>query len=152
MSEWHDYGYGVNISDLNITSVSRIETLLKKAPKVRALIRAYLEECEIETPTIKDYEMWDYDWGIAAVIAAVMKEDTGMDFISSKDSDNDDLYIIYSPCYPWEMKDAERELTEAKLNEIYTDFLSIVTDDKINPDYQSVPGWSPIWQHLNGVG
>lgn len=144
---WHDYGYGVKISALNITSESRIETLLKKAPRFRALIRANFEECGIETPTIEDYEMWDEDYGcgIATVIAAVMKEATGIDFVSTKESGSDDLYIIYSPCYPWEMKDAERELTEAKLNEIYTDFLSIVTDDKINPDYQSVPGWSPIW-------
>ena len=140
---WHDYGYGVNTSALSITSASRFEALLKKAPKFRALIRATFEECGIKTPTIEDYEMWDdnYRCGIAAVIAAVMKEATGIDFVSTKESESDDVYIIYSPCYPWQMKDAERELTEAKLNEIYTGFLSIVTDDKIEPEYQSVEGW-----------
>ncbi len=56
---WHNYGYGICTDDLKVDSVERIEALLAFAPKYRARIHEWLEDCEISEPTVDDY--WEFD-------------------------------------------------------------------------------------------
>ena len=47
-------------------------------------------------------------------------------------------YLIYPPQYPWQITDADREMTEERLRTIYAKYVSILTDRAVAVDYQSV--------------
>ena len=56
---WHTYGYGVCLAGLGFGSVSKIQTLLEHAPKIKEKIEKRFLEQGISEPTADDY--LDYD-------------------------------------------------------------------------------------------
>ena len=48
------------------------------------------------------------------------------------------FYLLYSPSYPWQLKNSERDLTEEQLVQLFGRYVRILTDVPIDVDYQSV--------------
>ena len=138
-STWHNYGYGICTSDLKIDSVKRIKALLKYAPKYRKEIRDWFTECEISKPTVDDYLDFDQEYhnGIAAILQAVIKEATGIEF-SACDNFDCMRYLIYMPSYPWNMTERDKSITKDELDEALKKYVSIVTDSKLDIDFQEI--------------
>lgn len=136
---WHDYGYGICVSNLTINSVEKIEELLSHAPKYREEIHEYFKECEITEPTVDDYEELDDDLcnGFATLLKEVIYEATEINLDSVSDYSSW-RYLIYSPRYPWNITSVDMTVTKEKLNEIFNKYVSIITDSEINIGYQSV--------------
>lgn len=140
-STWHNYGYGIYTSDLIIDSVERIEELMSHAPEYRKEIHEWFEDCDNTAPTVDDYLDFDQDYnnGIAAILQEVIKEATGIEFTAC---DNFDcmryLIYIYMPSYSWYMTERDRTVTQEELDEVLKKYVSIVTDSKIEIDYQEV--------------
>ena len=137
-STWHNYGYGICTSDLKIDSVERIEELLAHAPEYRKEIHDWFEDCDNTKPTLDDYLDFDQDYsnGIAAILQAVIKEATGIEF-SACDDINCMRYLIYMPSYPWYMTDRDRTVTQDELDEVLKKYVSIVSDTKLDIDFQA---------------
>ncbi len=138
-STWHNYGYGICTSDLEIDSVERIEELLSLAPEYRKEIHDWFEDCDNSEPTVDDYLDFDQDYnnGIAEILRVVIKEATGIEF-SACDGFDCMRYLIYMPSYPWHMTDRDRTITEEELDEVLKKYVSIVTDSEIEIDYQEI--------------
>lgn len=136
---WHNYGYGICTSDLEISSVERIEKLLAYAPEYQKEIHDWFNDCEITEPEVDDYLDFDQDYcnGIATILKEVIREATGISFEAC---DNFDCmrYLIYMPSYPWCMTVRDKKITKEELDEVLYKFVSIVTDSKIEIDYQEV--------------
>jgi len=138
-STWHNYGYGICTSDLRVDSVERIEELLSHAPEYRKEIHDWFEDCDNTKPTLDDYLDFDQDYnnGIAAILQAVIKEATGIEFAAC---DNFDCmrYLIYMPSYPWNMTERDRTVTQEELDEVLKKYVSIISDSKLDIDFQEV--------------
>lgn len=136
---WHNYGYGICTSDLEIKSVKRIEELLIHAPEYRKEIQDWFDECDNREPTVDDYFDFDQDYqnGIATILKEVIKEATGIEFEACDDFDCM-RYLIYMPSYPWSMTERDRTVTKEELDEVLKKYVSIITDSEIIIDYQEV--------------
>jgi hypothetical protein len=137
---WHIYGFGVETSEINQgeLTVERIENLLSLAPDFRKKIHQYFDELDLTEPEVDDYLEFDQDYyhGIAYLLREVIEEDANI-FLSTCDSCNEEIYLLYSPSYPWEVRDEERNLTEESLKEMFNKYLSIICDTIPEVDYQS---------------
>lgn len=136
---WHNYGFGVCTDDIPEGDVSRLQSLLALAPGFRAKVESWLAEQEITDPTWADYAEFDEDYylNIATILKEVVEEAEGIILTACGDYNNV-CYLIYSPGYPWELSDADRNLTEDRLREIFTKYIGILTDKEIEVGYQEV--------------
>lgn len=136
---WHIYGYGICVSDIEVESPDQIQELLRLAPEYEAKIRQWLEIEKIEHPTIQDYEEADQDFllGLATILKEVIEEAEGIPFTACDDFNNSD-YLLYEPSYPWYRNQSEQDLTEEKVQEILSKYVSILTNKPIAIDYYSV--------------
>ena len=136
---WHNYGYGVCTDDIPVSSVDRLRELLALAPEFHAKVKNWLAEQEIADPTWDDYMEYDQDCylGIATILKEVIEEAEGITLTACDDC-NSVGYLIYSPCYPWESSEAERNLTEDRLRDIFSKYIGILTSGEITVDYQEV--------------
>ena len=133
---WHDYGFGICMDEIKIDSAERIHKLILKAPKLMREVAAWLCSCNIEDPTIEDYLEYDQDYncGIAAILRDVILEKEHLEFYCCEDFDGK-KYIMYQPCYPWQMKWRDRMMTRKKLKKILTKYLRILTDQPFELDF-----------------
>lgn len=136
-STWHNYGYGICVSELNFNSVKRLRKLLHKAPKYKAEIIKWMKECKIVKPNIEDYEEFDQDYcfGIATILCGVINEAENISLYVCDDFENN-IYLLYGPEYPWHIPKNEYGITMNHMNYIFKTYLSVVTDDEIEVDYQ----------------
>lgn len=136
---WHDYGYGIRVSDIYKHSVERLRILLRYAPNLNASMNNYLEACGITEPTWDDYMDYDADCGcgLATILAELLLEVEDVSFLSCSDYDGE-LYLIYTPSYPWATRESERNLTIEHINQMLLKYIAILTDEKISIDYMSV--------------
>lgn len=136
---WHNYGFGVCTDDISESNVGRLQSLLALAPRFRAKVESWLAEQEITDPTWEDYTDYDEDFhlGIVAFLKEVIEEAEGIILTACGDY-NSACYLIYSPSYPWELSDADRNLTEDRLREIFTKYIGVLTDKEIEVSYQEV--------------
>lgn len=136
---WHNYGYGICVSDIKEHSVERLQRLLHQAPRYEAEIKEWLVECEIDTPTYEDYMEFDQDYnlGIATILREVIQEAENIGFLACDDFCSMD-YLIYPPSYPWGLPKNEAGLTKDKIADILHKYIGILTDEDITIDYQSV--------------
>lgn len=134
---WHNYGYGICVDDIQEQSVQRLQALLKLAPKLDGKIRAWLSDLSVTEPDWDDYMEFDRDYylGLATILQQVIEEADGLCLTACDDS-NGRTYLIYQPRYPWEITEKERDLTEDKLNELFSRYVSMLTDDPIDIDTQ----------------
>lgn len=136
---WIDYGYGICVSYIEVDSVERLEKLLSLAPKFHSDIQDYFKECGITEPTVDDYIEYDdqYCLGLATILKEVIQEAEGIELCACDEYDGGN-YLIYPPLYPWQMTEKDKPLTEELLNELFWKYVSILTDEPIDIDYQSV--------------
>lgn len=136
---WHDYGYGICVSDIKTESVERLQQLLHHAPVFERDINEWLEDCEIENPTFEDYLDFDQDYnlGLASLLRDVILEAENVGFLACDDFGGMD-YLIYLPSYPWNLPKKETNITESSIEEILRKYVGILTDEEITIDYQSV--------------
>lgn len=137
-STWHDYGYGVCVSDIKAVSVERLQALIHLAPKYERDIQTWLAECEISEPSVDDYLEFDQDYmlGLATMLKEVIEEAEGIRFTACEDC-CDKRYLFYEPSYPWHLPEKEKPLTEENIAEILCKYVSILTDEEIPIDYDS---------------
>lgn len=136
---WHTYGYGVCVDDISGFTVEKLQKLLSLAPKYEANINEWLQKNEIDNPILEDYYEYDEDWclGLATLLKEVILEADGIDLTACNDFD-DNRYLIYEPTYPWGRSERDKAMTRERLDEIFTRYIAILTDEIPQIDYQSV--------------
>lgn len=135
---WHNYGYGICVSDIVDVPVERLMLLLEQAPVFHQEVNDWLAQEGIEDPAYEDYMAFDEDYmlGLSTILSHVIEEAEHVHFTACDDFDGND-YLIYMPSYPWELPDNERRLTEERIEDILRTYTSILTDDDITICYQS---------------
>lgn len=136
---WIDYGYGICVSYIEVDSVEKLEKLLSLAPKFHSDIHDYFKESQITEPTVDDYIEYDdsYFLGLASLLKEVIQEAEGIELYACDDYDFEN-YLIYPPMYPWQMTEKYKSMTEESLNELFRKYVSILTDEPVDIDYQSI--------------
>ena len=139
---WHIYGYGIKVSDIEIGTVDRLKELLKLAPAYEKKVKEWLWVNDIREPAIEDILEYDRDFmlGLDTILKEVIQEAEGIEFTACNDFD-DERYLVYEPDYPWYLTNRsgeEKELTEEKIKEMIEKYVSILTDEDVKVDYQSV--------------
>ena len=137
---WHNYGNGICTDDIQEHSVTRLQELLELAPQFHAEVQSWLLEQDITAPTWEDYMDYDsddYDLGLATIIKEVIEEAEGFDLTACDDC-NGKGYVLYQAKYPWQITDTDKPLTEKKLTDIFNHYVSILTDEAIPVEDQSV--------------
>ena len=136
---WHTYGFGVCTEKIQIRSVEDLEKLISLAPKYEMEIKEWLDGNEIEKPTIDDYLEYDEDeyCKLASILKAGIYEVEEVEFTACNNFDGEN-YLIYEPSYPWHMSKADSSMTEERIEEIMRKYISIVTNQMPEMDYQSV--------------
>ena len=136
---YHTYGYGVRTDNIKIKSVEKLQTLISLAPDTEASIKDWLEENGYIEPKVEDYLEYDEDEGchLASILKMVIYELESVDLTACNDFDLWD-YLIFEPAYPWGLTEKDKTITKEYLEEIYRKYLSIITDDVPQLDYQSV--------------
>lgn len=136
---WHNYGYGICTSDIAEPSIEQLNALLDCAPEFKEKINGWFAENDIADPTFDNYMEYDetYMYGLATLMQEVIDEAEGVTFTACSNFDGDQ-YLIYQPSYPWNRTDADVGLTQEKIDEILTRYMSILSDESIEIDYQAV--------------
>lgn len=136
---WHTYGYGICVSDIKEQSLERLQKLISIAPKFQKKIQEWLEDCEISDPAYEDYLEFDQDYmlGLAAILKEVILETEDVDLVACNSYD-DTEYLLYAPEYPWNQGSHRRLMTEEAVEALFQKYVSILTDEAIEVDYQSV--------------
>ena len=134
---WHNYGYGIITTKLEIDSVERIEALLSLAPEYQAEIHQWFENCEITEPTVDDYLEFDQDYhlGIATILRIVIQEAEKVEFLACDDC-HCQRFLMYPKLYPWEIQAVDQGMTKDRVEEILKKYVSIVSDTELEIDYQ----------------
>ena len=136
---WHIYGYGICVSDITEQSVERLETLLSMAPAYQKDIHKWLDEREVSNPEFEDYMEFDQDFGLglASILKEVILEAEGVELEACNSYDGMN-YLLYGPDYSWHPNKGKRLMTEKDAEEIFRKYISVLTDETIEIDYQSV--------------
>ena len=113
--------------------------MLNHAPEFHATIQRWLTEANITEPTWDDYMEFDQDYllGLATLLQKVIEEAEGIQMTACNNFDSV-AYLLYSPSYPWQLKNSERDLTEEQIVQLFGRYVRILTDIPIDVDYQSV--------------
>lgn len=136
---WHVYGYGICVSEIQNVTVEKLRVLLSMAPECQAKVEDWLKEGEISEPTVEDYYDFDqvYCLGLATILKEVIQEAEHVEFIACDDY-NGAEYLLFTPQYPWQIREEERCLTEEKIAELLRKYTQILSDSGLEIDYQSV--------------
>ena len=136
---WSVDGYGICTSEI-VTTIERIEELLKHAPIFSKKLHDDFLEWEIDEPNIYDYLGYDCDYytGIAFIMKEVIKEAEDIQLDTAENFDGD-WYLLLCPWYPWTpVTEREKNLTIEELDCVFKKYIHIVTDDELIIKYQSV--------------
>ncbi len=138
-ASWHTYGYGICVSDITDESLERLHDLISLAPGYRKKIQDWLDDRGISEPAYEDYLESDQDYmlGLATVLKEVILEAEDVDLVACDSHDGRD-YLLYSPDYPWNQGKHRQLMTEESVVELFQKYVSILTDQAIEIDYQSV--------------
>lgn len=136
---WHNYGYGICTDKLETSTVSRIQLLIHCAPEYEKAVNKLLLERGINDPQADDYLELEINgcYGIASLLQDVILEAEGLVFIACDDY-NSNNYLLYMPSYPWHLPAKERSLSEEDIRQIFAKYVSILSDEVLEVDYQSV--------------
>ena len=138
-STWLTYGYGICVSDIKEASLERLQKLISMAPEYQKKIQEWLDDCEISEPAYEDYLEFDQDYmlGLATILKEVILEAEDSDLVACDSHDGTD-YLIYVPDYPWNQGKHRQIKTEKAVEELIQKYVSILTDEVVEIDYQSV--------------
>lgn len=136
---WHNYGYGICTDKLETAEVSRIQALIRCAPEYEKVVNTLLQEHGITEPTADDYLELEINgpYGIASILQDVILEVEGLLF-SACDDYNSNNYLLYMPSYPWHLQRNEYNLTEEAVRQIFAKYVTILSDEVLDVDYESV--------------
>ena len=141
---WHFYGYGIKVDEIGEVSKERIKSLIDLAPVFKEQLQEQLEEMQVSDPDLEDYcnamQNANLDFaflGLASILKYVMEEVENLNFVACDNYDHEH-FLIFTPQYPWRMTEREQQVTEESLNDIFTKYVSVLTDKEIDIDYQSV--------------
>ena len=96
---WHVHGHGIDCSALS-------NNILKEfCDNHRGVFQGKVNEHMLDAVSIGE------------IVAFVMKEETGIEFFSPGITDNDEDVVMFGPCYPWSLTEAERKL--GSVEELY---------------------------------
>lgn len=138
-TSWHTYGYGICVSDITDESLERLKSLISLAPEYQKKIQEWLDDCGIYEPAYEDYLESDQEFmlGLATVLKEVILEAEDVDLVACDCHDGKD-YLLYVPDYPWNQGKHRQLMTEEAVAELFQKYVSILTDQAIEIDYQSV--------------
>lgn len=136
---WNNYGYGICTDGIK-TTPERIEKLLALAPEFSEKVHNVLIDWEITEATVEDYEevAQEHDngyYGLASLLKLVMAEAEGLELVTCDDF-NCNNFLLYPPFYPWQATEADKDMTEEKLRQIFATYVSILTDQEIEIEYK----------------
>lgn len=131
------YGYGICVSDLKEPTLKSITDIISVAPIYRKSILDVLNNKD--NPTIDDvYELLEYEHlGIAEILAEVIQECENVELTACDDFDGK-TYLVYEPCYPWNLPESDRNITQNTIECIIKKYISMYTDESLEFDYQCV--------------
>lgn len=138
---WTTNGFGFCVDDIH-TTPKRLMELAAMNEKVLRRVEEYLNEehpgWTIESLNMEDFNDLEGDCGetcLAHVLYKVIFAE--LDVTVASDFDNK-YYILYEPSYPWNMPKNEENLTSDDVFKVFWKYISVVTDEYIFIDYQSV--------------
>ena len=136
---WHNYGYGICTDKLEAVEVSRIQALIHCAPEYEKVVNDLLLERKITDPEPDDYLELEINscYGMASILQDVILEAEGLIFTACDNYDSSN-YLLYMPSYPWQLQANEHSLTEESVRQIFAKYASILSDEVLEVDYQSV--------------
>lgn len=131
------FGYGIQVSELKEVSMSKLVELIQTAPKFAHEYNAWMKENGVEEPTLDDLKEFDDDYclGLSTVLSAVINECENMCFLTSCGDLDGESYLLYTPSYPWQMNEKEKNFTPTDIETILTKYISKITDEAITIDY-----------------
>ncbi len=131
------YGYGICVSDLKEPTLKSITDIISVAPIYRKSILDVMNNKDNQT--IDDvYEMLEYEHlGIAEILAEVIQECENVELTACDDFDGK-TYLVYEPCYPWNLPESDRNITQNTIECIIKKYVSMYTDESLEFDYQCV--------------
>ena len=137
MQYWEIRGYGVEFGADNGTNTTadKIRKLLEFAPNFKLEVKQFFDEVEVDynNATIDDFSDLDQDYctGIPYVIAKVMNERYGNDFMSAGSDETGTLFLYMSACMPWEMTDFEKSLSQEQFEAMIKEKCKILYDENV---------------------
>lgn len=136
---WHTYGYGICVSDITWESLERLEKLISIAPEYQNKIQDWLNDSGIAEPAYEDYLEFDQDFrlGLASILKEVILEAEDIELVACDDYEGEQ-YLLYPPDYPWNQGCCRQLMTEEAVAELFQKYVSVLTDEIIEIDYQSV--------------
>lgn len=137
-----DYGYGIETTALKKPiEKDRLLSFIAKAPQFKEEFDGWVEDCwdgklpDDAEKIIEEYGWYAEGYGLAAIMQKVMEECIdGLRLYNCEDY-NGNKYLMYLYKMPWYMNDFDRELTEEKLAEYFSEYLAMLTDEAIKADY-----------------
>ena len=75
--------------------------------------------------------------GLATILKEVILEAEDIDLVACDSHDGTD-YLLYVPDYPWNIGKHRQLMTEEAVAGLFRKYVSILTDEAIEIDYQSV--------------
>lgn len=144
--EWTTHGFGFRVDDILQDTSITMEKVLKLAamePSVFEIVQEKLSWiCERDEATFDELDISDLneiegdycERGLAFILYNVITE---IPIVYADCYDACD-YILYTPTYPWQMSDKERNITEKDVVDIFAKYIRILTDNHIAIDYYSV--------------
>lgn len=136
---WHEYGYGIKTTNITTHSVERLREMLKLAPNLESSISSHFRLTGVTDPTWDDYMDYDVDCmcELATILAEFLLEVEDISFTACSDWDGD-IYLIYTPSYPWHIRESEKDITMTKLYEILQKYIGMLTDEYVDIDFWEV--------------
>ena len=135
-SMWHVYGKGFKVDSLDGEKL--LEFMENHKESLDDGYKQMLEDLKLtEYPIDLDEDVRQYTdfCTVSEIIAYVMRRETKIGFEHCGISDDNEDAVIFCACYPWQMNDAERELTSEKLKEISLKYMKELDIPESEYDY-----------------
>lgn len=140
---WSVDGYGFCVDDIH-TAPQRVMALAATNAETLKYVREYLDEhMGVTDWKADDLQMDDFndlcdDSGCARGISCILSDVIKYPVIVA-DNFEGEQYILLEPYYPWYVPDELKGVTEKDIKAEFQRCISMLTDEDIWIDYQSVP-------------
>lgn len=159
---WTTYGYGVCVSDYEVPE-TKVKEFLLQYPEIHNAFLYFVNhpneryntisnpyppthpkewEGDINSYSQENLYGFSEDWsgsycGLASLLAKIIEEETGIPF-SACDNFDGEVFLLYEPGYPWNLYEAEKNLTIEQVDDILKKFMRKLTEKEIVVDYYAV--------------
>lgn len=110
---------------------------------LRQRFQDWLNQRGIDALSYSDYMAYDqlFMLRLSTFLTEVIEEAEHLLFTAC-DSHDGDEYLVYMPSYPWNLRENERDLTEERIREILSRYVSILSDKPLTIAYRSIENGS----------